>query len=689
MQINIKYLPIKAHYFFYWGGVASIWSFIAVFGKQMGISEVGVGLIFTVAPVAGLIAKPVFGAVADRFKKKKMIFLFFLLLNLMAFLSVAFLPQNLPVHPVQLDCAMGMSSIRQCGRLNPHCAESVIKSFKKECVDERRRKERLNTTSAGTDSHIRSARSSLDSSDQCVESCRGYCEIHGIEDGIRFCHSLFPHNQPEICRIMSSPPQIQNNSMLIRARDTGEHYDKEDDDDEESEIDGSRTERSIPRPSGPHIIDFDVKLKIDEVLMIDDPWGGREESPAAPGKCLYIPIKEVSFYKDSDPLVFRGLSCHKQFLLQNCYIDCPNNTALNRQLESIQEEEELLDAMNFWMYGSLVVIAWIAMSVVESLADAMCFQTLADESGKYGRQRLWGTIGWGIFQLVAGYLIDTSSQGKLLKDYTPSFYITAGLLTIDLIVAYKWSVREVEKTKSLRRDLCSVLSNLRIVVFIVACVIIGMCTGLLWNFLFWYVELLSEKQQLQASCESHHRIKLLQGLIGAIQCLGELPFFFISGWVIQKLGHVHCITLVLGAFGIRFIIYSFLVNPWTILPVELLQGLTYGVFYSTMVSYAHKISPVGTSATVIGVIQAAFLGIGVASGSLVGGLIFHKYSGGTAFRVFGVGCLIFCAIHATIMCILNKKSNYGFPSDRTEPEGQEMFKISSSTQDVADSDEGP
>lgn len=46
---------------------------------------------------------------------------------------------------------------------------------------------------------------------------------------------------------------------------------------------------------------------------------------------------------------------------------------------------------------------------------------------------------------------------------------------------------------------------------------------------FRYVELLSEKQQLQASCESHHRIKLLQGLIGAIQCLGELPFFFISG----------------------------------------------------------------------------------------------------------------------------------------------------------------
>jgi MFS family permease len=122
---------------------------------------------------------------------------------------------------------------------------------------------------------------------------------------------------------------------------------------------------------------------------------------------------------------------------------------------------------------------------------------------------------------------------------------------------------------------------------------------------------LSEAQQLQSSCEAHRWIKLLQGLIGAFQCLGELPFFFISGWLIKKLGHVHCITLVLGAFGVRFIIYSFLKNPWTILPVELLQGLTYGVFYSTMVSYANKISPPGTSATVIGVVQSAFLGIGM------------------------------------------------------------------------------
>jgi hypothetical protein len=69
-------------------------------------------------------------------------------------------------------------------------------------------------------------------------------------------------------------------------------------------------------------------------------------------------------------------------------------------------------------------------------------------------------------------------------------------------------------------------------------------------------------------------------------------------------------TLVLGAFGVRFLIYSVLTNPWTILPVELFQGITYGIFYSNMASYAYVVSPPGSAATVQGLVGAAFEGIG-------------------------------------------------------------------------------
>jgi len=41
-----------------------------------------------------------------------------------------------------------------------------------------------------------------------------------------------------------------------------------------------------------------------------------------------------------------------------------------------------------------------------------------------------------------------------------------------------------------------------------------------------------------------------------------------------------------------------------------MQGLTYGIFYATMVTYANKVSPPGTNATVQGIVQSAFIGVG-------------------------------------------------------------------------------
>jgi hypothetical protein len=69
-------------------------------------------------------------------------------------------------------------------------------------------------------------------------------------------------------------------------------------------------------------------------------------------------------------------------------------------------------------------------------------------------------------------------------------------------------------------------------------------------------------------------------------------------------------SLVLCAFGVRFVIYSLLKNPWWCLPVELFQGFTFGLFYATMASYASIVAPPGTEATVQGTVGAVFEGIG-------------------------------------------------------------------------------
>lgn len=95
------------------------------------------------------------------------------------------------------------------------------------------------------------------------------------------------------------------------------------------------------------------------------------------------------------------------------------------------------------------------------------------------------------------------------------------------------------------KELLSVLKESRVLVFAWWCVGAGMCTGVVWNFLFWYTELLATDAQITW-------LKTLQGLITGVQCfLGELPFNFISGGIIRKLGHLNAMSLVLLVYSIR------------------------------------------------------------------------------------------------------------------------------------------
>lgn len=58
----------------------------------------------------------------------------------------------------------------------------------------------------------------------------------------------------------------------------------------------------------------------------------------------------------------------------------------------------------------------------------------------YGRQRVWGTIGFGITALLAGYTVDLWSQGEIYKTYTPAFLLVFGFTCFDLLCCRKLEV---------------------------------------------------------------------------------------------------------------------------------------------------------------------------------------------------------------------------------------------------------
>ena len=139
------------------------------------------------------------------------------------------------------------------------------------------------------------------------------------------------------------------------------------------------------------------------------------------------------------------------------------------------------------------------------------------------------------------------------------------------------------------------LSSPAIIIFALWCISVGICSSMIWNFLFWHLEDLAG---VDDNCSSTQWIKTLQGLSSGIQCFGgEVPLFYLSGKILKKIGHIHAMSLVLFGFTVRFFCYSLLANPWLVLPIELLHGITFSIFYATMASYTNIVAPPGTAAT--------------------------------------------------------------------------------------------
>ena len=59
----------------------------------------------------------------------------------------------------------------------------------------------------------------------------------------------------------------------------------------------------------------------------------------------------------------------------------------------------------------------------------------------YGRQRVWGTIGFGITAFFSGYLIDLWSVDDDIKSYTPAFILVFIFCITDLLCCTKLEVK--------------------------------------------------------------------------------------------------------------------------------------------------------------------------------------------------------------------------------------------------------
>jgi MFS family permease len=552
-QVNKELLPMKGHYFFFNAGTGPVQPFLSTYARQLGFSSVVVGVIYTILPICGMLAKPLVGAISDRFRCQKIMFLAGQLLTAAAFLAINFSPEIPKDQKVHFSCE-GDAVFDTSPNAKSTVDDCLIDQFQKE---------------------------------PGIVDCQLNCVM---ED--QFWNVV---------------------TKYWNATEYRDHHSEN--------------------------LEFTAFVNKSKTIKMNN--------------ITYFSFKDVKLSngKIHQALCPCGKDCHISTI---CQINCNDYNLNNLVTQTTVSDNEVYQKSQFWIFLILMIFGWVGQAVAVSIGDAICFELLGDKHNRYGYQRMFGALGWGIFSVIAGIMVDSLSEGSSTKNFESAFYLSFVFLLFDFAVSSRIKNVQKQQSSNILKDVGRLLVDIRIIVFLVWCVAVGMCTGLIWQFLFFLIEDLAKDQ----GCDSQQWIKTLEGIVMAIQTLaGEMPFFFWSGKILKRIGHINSMSLVVLVIGVRYILYSIIPNPWWFLPVELLNGLTFGLFYACMASYASIVAPPGTEATMQGLVGAVFEGVGVSLGSFVGGVLYDVYGGPWTFRLFGIGALIVCLLHAGVQYLI-KRSDF-------------------------------
>jgi PPP family 3-phenylpropionic acid transporter len=264
-----------------------------------------------------------------------------------------------------------------------------------------------------------------------------------------------------------------------------------------------------------------------------------------------------------------------------------------------------------WLIPVVIGYAFF-VAPITPLVDNSVLAMLGDRTERYGKIRLWGAIGWGLIAPLAGRLIEQFGLGL-------SFYIYMGVISGALIVAWQMPIAPASIGAEFGRGLRSLVKDTRWLIFLATIFLAGMSSAFVHSYLYLYLADLGANNTLI-------------GFSLTVATLSEFVIFFFSERLLAQLGTRRLIMLSLTAQMIRLLAYSFIHNPWLALGVQLLHGPHFSAMWVAGVAYVNKIAPKGMGATAQGLFTGIYMGLGSATGAVVGGFLLERVGSMVMFR---------------------------------------------------------
>ncbi|XP_076841233.1 major facilitator superfamily domain-containing protein 6-A [Brachyhypopomus gauderio] len=343
-----------------------------------------------------------------------------------------------------------------------------------------------------------------------------------------------------------------------------------------------------------------------------------------------------------------------------------------------------LDQMEaiFLLLLLVVIIGEFFSAPAITIVDTVTLQYLGPHRDRYGLQRMWGSLGWGLAMLTVGIGIDHTHVVRVINgvtgckvpdyhNYQVAFIVFGVLMATALGVGtqFKFDTQRLDEGSVHQRqtdvqnsgyqpssaentgppsgeefqyrELLRLLCSVRYSTVLFVAWFMGFGYGYVFTFLYWHLE------DLQGSAT-------LFGVCSILSHLSELAAYFTSHKLIELVGHIRVLYIGLACNTARYLYISYLQNAWTVLPMEVLQGVTHAAVWAACISYLSAAVPPSLRTSAQGILQGLHLGLGRGCGAMVGGVFVDNFGAARTFRGLGMASLIILLLFIFIQYVLEK-----------------------------------
>lgn len=274
----------------------------------------------------------------------------------------------------------------------------------------------------------------------------------------------------------------------------------------------------------------------------------------------------------------------------------------------------LLTGKSFVMIVIYLVLYNFFYSSITPIYDSIVIETLINSEISYGQIRWLGSLGYAVTAYLVGRVIEITDVSISLKIYI-------GIALLMALVASRLSSVSV-RTEWEKPNLWPLFKNREFVIFLIAASLVIGSNAINYTFLAFLFKELGGGE----------------GFVGLAMLIGafaEIPFFIFSAKLLQrfKMTSLLLVAFVITAF--RWFICSKAVSPYQLLAYQMLNCITFGLLYSTAVTYVDRLTPKKLRASGQNLFWAATFGLGSILGNLLGGWIYQYNPVQTLFNIAG------------------------------------------------------